>query len=154
MAQSWVQKCWDCTDVDGQTDLDFPPHGPHGCEGLRDPALGISRQDIEVELIAFGVRHAAPPEPFEFSSRAGLEPNATQLLDFGRRDVKVIYDEIEMDPVLTCLLFWDALKANGEPLFGWRQEQKLALPDSGIDVDTEQATPKRREDIRVDGVNR
>ena len=68
--------------------------------GLRTTGYESAGRTSEIELVALWVRHATPPEAFELTGVARLEPSTSELLDLGRGRVQVIDDEIEMHSVL------------------------------------------------------
>ena len=61
------------------------------------------RQDVDVELVAFGVCHAAPLEALELAGVSRFEPAAAEALYLRGRLVEVVHHEVKVDPVLAQL---------------------------------------------------
>jgi len=97
----------------------------------------VGRSDFKVELVAFGVRHATPPEACEFPGSTRFEPTPAKRLDLGGCRVQVIDEEVEMETVLAELRVADSLKANDEPFLRWAQHDNLTITDCRVHLHTE-----------------
>lgn len=60
-------------------------------------------QDVNVELVALRIRHAAPSEPPKLAGLARLKPAPAKLLDLCRGLVQIIGHRVEVQPVLPAL---------------------------------------------------
>lgn len=97
--------------------------------GVLSWSLRVAGEHVEIELVAFRVRHAAPGEAVQLAGVPGLEPSSTERLDLSGGRVEVVDDEIEVHPVLPGFTFRHSLEADREAFFRGRQEEECTFPD-------------------------
>jgi len=115
--------------------------------------LRFNREDIEIELVTLWIGHASPEESFKLSGSARFKPSTSECLDLCRGCIQVIYNEIEVHPVLPSLGLGNSLEPDGESLFRGRQDHELAVSDCRVNLNAEQSAPERGKAIRVHRVD-